>query len=113
MIVSTIISFLSTALSPVPVSGAVPANPPDTFITVEQTGGSQTNRLDRATVTIQSYAPSIEAAAQLNDSVASAMASIVSLDSVSRCSRNADYNFTDSARGRCRYQAVFDLVYYR
>lgn len=111
MIEPTIIAYLLEELD-LPVSGAVPSNPPDTFVTVEKTGGRRTNRIDAATVAIQSWAPSIEQAAVLNDRVKAAMEKIVQLDSISSCDLDADYNYTDNTRKRPRYQALFDVVYY-
>lgn len=111
MIEPTIIAYLDAALD-VPVSGAVPSNPPASFVTVEKTGGRRTNKIDSATIAIQSWAASIAEAAALNDQVKTAMENIVQLDSISSCDLNSDYNYTDSTRKRCRYQAVFDVVYY-
>ena len=31
---------------------------------------------------------------------------------IAACRLNSDYNFTDTAKKKYRYQAVFDLVYY-
>ena len=111
MIEPIIIEYLSEQLS-VPVSGAVPANPPDTFLTVEKTGSRRSNRIDAATIVVQSWAPSIAQAAALNDRVKAAMEEIVRLDVISSCNLDTDYNYTDTTRKRCRYQAVFDVVYY-
>lgn len=111
MIEPTVIEYLIDALD-VPVSGGVPADPPATFVTVEKTGGRRSNRISASTLAIKSWAPSIAEAAALNDRVKAAMEAIVGLDNVSSCSLNTDYNFTDTARNRCRYQAVFELVHY-
>lgn len=111
MIEPTIIAYLAEALG-LPVSGAVSSNPPDTFVTVEKTGGRRANRIDAATLAVQSWAPTIEQAAALNDRVKAAMEAIVQLDSISSCDLDTDYNYTDTTRKRCRYQAVFDVVYY-
>lgn len=111
MIEPTVIAYLSEQLA-VPVSGAVPSNPPDSFVTVEKTGGRRVNWVDQATLAIQSWAPTIEAAAALNDQVKAAMTDVVQLDSISACDLDADYNYTDTTRRHCRYQAVFDVVYF-
>ena len=37
---------------------------------------------------------------------------MVALDEVSKVSLNSDYNFTDAATKRYRYQAVFDIIHY-
>lgn len=111
MIEPTVIEYLIDELG-VPVSGGVPADPPDTFVTVEKTGGRRVNRISASTLAIQSWAPSIAEAAALNDRVKAAMETIVRLDSVSSCELDTDYNYTDTTRNRCRYQAVFDVVHY-
>ena len=111
MIEPTIIEYLAERLG-VPVYGAIPANPPDTMVTVEKTGGRHINLIDAATLAIQSWAPSIEQAAQLNDQVKAAMAAAVELATISSCDLDTDYNFTDTARNRPRYQAIFEVVYY-
>lgn len=111
MIEPVIISYLSEQLG-VPVYGVIPPDPPATMVTVEKTGGRRSNLIDAATLAIQSWAPSVEAAAQLNDQVKAAMASSVEMDAISSCDLNADYNYTDNTRKRPRYQALFDVVYY-
>ena len=111
MIEPVIIAYLGEQLG-VPVYGAIPPDPPATMVTVEKTGGRRANRIDAATLAVQSWAPTIEQAAQLNDRVKAAMAASVELDSVSSCDLDTDYNYTDDSRKRPRYQAVFDVVYY-
>lgn len=111
MIEPTIIAYLAERLD-VPVFGSIPADPPAVMVTVEKTGSRRSNRLDAATLAVQSWAGSIEQAAQLNDRVKAAMDASVELDAISSCDLNADYNYTDNVRKRPRYQAVFDVVYY-
>ena len=48
MIEKIAINHLSTALT-VPVYMEIPQNPPNTFVLVEKTGSSRTNRVNRAT----------------------------------------------------------------
>lgn len=111
MIETIVLDYLSDALS-IPVSMEVPENPPDQFVVIEKTGGGEENHIKSATLAIQSIAPSLYEAAVLNENVKSAMDGIVVLDTIGRSSLNSDYNFTDTAAKRYRYQAVFDLIYY-
>lgn len=111
MIEPTVITYLSGKLS-VPVSGGVPASPPEKFVTVEKTGGSVENLIRSSTLAIQSWAPSIAEAAALNDEVIDAMSGILILGDISSVELNSDYNFTDTTRNHPRYQAVFDIVHY-
>jgi len=40
------------------------------------------------------------------------MRDMVELDSISSCGLNSDYNYTDTATRRYRYQALFNIVYF-
>ena len=111
MIETIVLDYLSDVLS-VPVSMEVPEDPPDQFVVIEKTGGGKENHIKSATLAIQSIAPSLYEAAVLNENVKIAMDGIEALDSIGRSSLNSDYNFTDTASKRYRYQAVFDLIYY-
>ena len=106
-----VVHYLDTELT-VPVSGAVPSPLPATFVTVERTGGSASNKLRTATLAIQAWAESIDEAANLCADVVEAMDGIIAEDEISRCTLNASYNFTDTTTKHCRYQAVFDVVHY-
>ena len=111
MIETIVLDYLSEALS-VPVSMEVPEDPPDQFVVIEKTGGGEENHIKSATLAIQSVADSLYQAAVLNEAVKAYMDGISDLDSIGRSSLNSDYNFTDTASKRYRYQAVFDLIYY-
>lgn len=106
-----VVKYLDDELS-VPVSGEIPSPMPDTFITVERTGGSITNKIRTATLAIQAWAESIDAAANLCALVTETMENIVGEDEISRCTLDSSYNFTDTTTKHCRYQAVFDVVHY-
>jgi len=106
-----VIGYLTGELS-VPVSGDIPHPMPPKFVTVEKTGGGMANRLPHATIAVQSWAETRDEADSLNEQTKAAMLGLVSLDSVSRCALDADYNYTDEETRRYRYQAVFDVAYY-
>lgn len=111
MIEKTVTDHLRTAL-PVPVYMEIPENPPDTFVLIEKTGSSRSNRVSRATLAVQSWAKRMADAAALNEAVKETMDNITDLDGISACRLNTDYNFTDTTTKHYRYQAVFDLVFY-
>ena len=48
----------------------------------------------------------------LNEAVKQAMYDIADETEVCKCSSNSDYNFTDTATKKSRYQAAFDLVHF-
>lgn len=111
MIEKIVTDHLRTAL-PVPVYMEIPENPPDTFVLIEKTGSSRANRINRATLAVQSWAKSMADAAALNEAVKETMDNITDLDGICSCQLNTDYNFTDTTTKHYRYQAVFDLVFY-
>lgn len=109
-----IIGYLSREVCP--AYGEVPPDPPDEFIVVEKTGSGPVEGsagvIPSGTVALQSYAPTLAAAADLNERVKTAMAAIVATSTVTSAVLNGDYPYTDTATKRRRYQAVYDLVYY-
>lgn len=110
MIEKIVLDFLEQKLT-VPVSMEVP-DKGKSYVVIEKTGGYKSNHVFSATMAVQSVAPSLIEAAELNEEVKLAMEQIEELEEVSSCSLNADYNFTDTTTKRYRYQAVFDLVHY-
>lgn len=107
-----LIEYLNTQLS-VPVYGDVPEVMPDTFVTLEKTGSHRENLIETSTIAVQSWAKaSREDACDLNDLVKVAMDGAVSLTEVFRSACETDYNFTDTATKRYRYQAVYAVVHH-
>lgn len=96
----------------VPVYIDVPADPPENYVVIERTGGSETEHIRSATIAVQSYGPRKTAAAELHEQVMSLLPDIADGVRVSACDLNAEYDYTDTQTKRYRYQAVFDLVYY-
>lgn len=82
------------------------------YVMIERTGGGETNHIKSARVAVQSYAPSMHEAAELNEEVKNAMKGFVQLQSVTAANIDTDYNFTDESRGEYRYQAVFLISHY-
>lgn len=96
----------------VPVYMETPPKPPETYVLAEKTGGSMENRQKSAMITVQSYAPRLLAAAELNEAVKTAMESLAEREEIASCRLNSDYNFTNTASKGYRYQAVFDIYHY-
>lgn len=112
MIEEIIMNYLIAKLINVEVFTETPKEHSLSYVRIERTGGSIENHLHSVTMTIQSYGPSLYEAASLNDRVIKAMLAIVELDSISKCSLNAEYNYTDTRTKKYRYQSVFNLIYY-
>lgn len=103
--------YLSGALS-APVYTTIPSPLPNRFYLIEKVGGSETDKIPSAAVALQSYGSSLFDTAAMNLAGIKAMLSMVELDAVSAVSLNSDYNYTDAARKRNRYQAVFNITYF-
>lgn len=111
MIEKIILNYLNSKLK-VPVVMEEPAVKPTSLVVVQKTGSSRVNYIFSATVAIQSYGGSLLEAAELNEAVKDAMFGITEVDEVASVRLNSDYNFTDSATKKYRYQAVFELTHY-
>lgn len=110
MIEKVIYDYLDKTLS-VPVKFEKPKEYKK-LVLIDKTGGYSSNQIYHSTIAIQSYAPSLLEAMELNESVKESMNYIVSLDSVSKCALNSDYNFSNATTKEYRYQAVFDITHY-
>lgn len=110
MIETTVLDYLSGELAE-PCYMEVPSNPQETFVVIEKTGSSRTDHVNAATLAIQSYAGSLEQAAELNDRVKTAMDNITTLADIGGVKLNSDYNFTNTQTKKYRYQAVYVLTY--
>ena len=111
MIERILLEYLSGQLD-IPVYLEKPPNPPKKMVLVEKTGSSQTDRIDGATIAIQSYGGSLVETIELNERVKAVMEDIISLDSIGGCDFSTDYNFTDTQTKQHRYQAVYYITYY-
>lgn len=111
LIETTILNHLSAVL-PEPVYMEEPPNPGTAFYVLEKTGSGKTDQICRSTFALQSYAPSLHEAALMNSAGKAAMEGSAALSAVTAALLNSDYNFTNTAKKRYRYQAVFDIYHY-
>jgi hypothetical protein len=111
MIEKIILDYLESVLT-CPVYMEEPEDKPAKFVLIQKTGGRMTNMISYSTVAIQSYDQSLYEASVLNDAVKQKMLEIVKEQDVAGIRLNSDYNFTDAATKRYRYQAVFELTHY-
>ncbi len=105
------LGYLSGTLE-VPVYMEVPENCPSSFVVMEKTGSRRENRVNHATIAVQSYAETLYGAAALNERVKEAMDGLGALHQIGSAKLNSDYNFTDTATKKYRYQAVYDITHY-
>lgn len=85
---------------------------PEEYVIFERTAGGEVEHIKNATLAVQSVSTSLLKAVELNERVKDAMATFAELDSVSACTLNSDYNYSDTTTKRYRYQAVFNIIYY-
>ena len=112
MIEETIKNYLEQRLS-VPVVLEFPADPPASFLLIERAGGGERGLLCTPTFAVQSYGPTLQAAAELNEQVKTVMRGLAEQPQICRVRLDTDYNFTDPATKRYRYQAIFGIIHYR
>lgn len=110
-LIETVLRSYLAGVLPVPVYLSVPASPPDSYVVLERTSGSVTNHLPAAQFAIQSYAPTMQGAAELNEVVKIMMEGFAQLDDIGSARLGSDYNFTDTTKKGFRYQALYDIVY--
>ena len=110
MIETTVLDYLSSVLTE-PCSLEVPERLPARFVLLEKTGSSRKNFINTATFAVQSYAPSLFEAAELNERVKAAMDDLILLPDIFSAKLDSDYNFTDTATKQYRYQAVYNITY--
>lgn len=111
MVEVTILNHLKDKLS-VPVRLEKPEPAPDEYVLFEKIGSDRSNHLVSSTFAFQSYSKSTYGAAALNELTKQAVDSLIELDDIASVKLNTDYNFTDTATKKYRYQAVYDIKHY-
>lgn len=113
MIESTILSFLDNAGLDAPLYMEIPENPPDEFYILENTGQSMRDQVRTTTMAVQSYAQSMERAADLAYEIDEViLETLQELDDVAGVRLNSLYNFTDQSTKQYRYQGVYVITHY-
>ena len=88
------------------------AQRPPRYYLAARLGNTPDNHINHARIAVQSYAPSLVEAMALNRAAYEAMKSLPELSAVTSAGLVSDYNFTDTATGRYRWQAVYEISYY-
>lgn len=111
MIEKTLLKYLKENLD-VDVYAEEPLKKPSKYVLFERTAQTNQYTIKTTTFAIQSYAPSLLEAAELNEKVENAMLNMNKLDVINKVQLNSSYNFTDVETKRYRYQAVFHITHY-
>ena len=110
--IETIIREALASVLAVPVYMEAPLDKPESYVVLEKTGSRRPDRLDTATLAVQSIAPSLEAAAALNETAKAAMDWLpYTVPEIFAAKLNSDGNFTDTRTKERRYQAVYNITY--
>ena len=96
-----------------PTYTEIPKEKPERYIVFERTGSREMNHITEATIAIQSFGSSLLDTIQVNEAVKRHMDHFADLPEICNCRLNSDYNFTDTETKKYRYQAVYDIKYYR
>lgn len=112
MIETALIKYLNDNLD-VEAYAEYPKTAPVQFVLLEKTGSSSRNMITSATIAIQSYADTLIDAMKLNEVVKKVMDGLWENDDIIKCELNTDYNFTDTQTRKYRYQAVYDITFYK
>lgn len=111
MIEITVRDYLSGILT-VPVLLEREPSEDGRYVLIQKTGSRRADRIDTATLAIQSIGPSLYEAAALNEEVKAAMYSMPDTEmNIFRVELNSDYNFTNTSTKERRYQAVFHITF--
>lgn len=115
MIELSIFKYLNTALD-VPCYMEMPERRTESsFVIIQKTNGSEKNHIKSATFALQSFAPSLYEAAELNEVVKAAMSRLTAETTVCKAELNSDYYFPITGKqntlNEYRYQAVYNLIY--
>ena len=111
MIELTVKEFMEQYLA-APVFMEFPEDSPETFVVLKKGGSARENLLDSAMLVVDSYGPTLLAAAMLNETVKTALDDLVQLSQISASRRGGDYPAFDTKNKRYRYQAVQNITYY-
>lgn len=112
MIEETLLNYLNNSDLSVTAYAQRPDDEPASYVLIEKTGSRRTNRIETATIAIQSYAGSLYNAASLNEEVKAVMDAMPDTEDIGRVSLVSDYNFTSTTAKKYRYQAVYNITYY-
>lgn len=112
IIEEVLLNYLNASDLSVTAYAQRPEVEPESYILVEKTGSERTNRINMATIAIQSYADTLYEAATLNEDVKDVMDGLAELDEIGSVRLVSDYNFTSTTSKHYRYQAVFNITHY-
>ena len=112
IIEAVILDHLRTVLG-VPAYAEQPTAGSGEYLVLQRLGGAQRNRIPWISAAIQSCAPSLYEAAALSDRVRAAMERLADKDGICESRLVSESEFSDPEAKIRRYQAIFEITYYR
>ena len=88
----------------------VPNPMPASFVTVERTGGGDSDMIDRATLAVQCWASGRKAAADMADAVRCELVAMTGTGGFGAVTVQSIYNWPDAKARKARYQLVVSAV---
>lgn len=111
MIEKTVLDYLNNVLG-IPVYMELTPPIPKRYAVIEKTGSRRSNRIESATLAIQSVGETLYEAASINQFVKQAMFALPDQAAgVFSVELDSDYNYTNTNTKERRYQAVFDITF--
>lgn len=110
MIEKIIIEYLNNMLD-VPAYAEEPVNKEDSYCIIQTIDAGRKNFINKVTVIIRSYAPSLQKAEELYTKVKNAMYSIDTLNNISSGKLGGGGQAIDEATDRYAYDCIFNLFY--
>ena len=111
MIEEIIIKRLNAVLG-IYVGGEVPVEPDQRFVVVRKRGGERTDHIYTSLIQFDVYAERLSEASALCKALVEAVDDLTCLDEICNCEYGGDYNATDTASKRYRYQAMYNITHY-
>ena len=111
MIEKIVLDYLNAVLS-VPAQMEEHGAEPSDFVLLHKGDSKTEDFVTTSVIVVTSHGSSLLKAATLNEQVKKAMTDLYTTEQVSACRLATDYNYTDTASKRYRYQAVFNITHY-
>jgi len=90
-----------------------PPNPPKKYVIIDRINGEIKNCMGTAQIAVQSIAPTLDEALTINEAVIEDMLAFTERNDIAKSKLDNCYNYSNAADHTYKYQAVFELVYYR
>lgn len=111
--IEVIVLRILAARLPEQIYAEYPPDPPAAFFVLDKLADREARFVNTASFALQAYAPTKLAAARLIAGAREALDALLMLPEVSRMQPENEAPFPDTRTKAYRYQATFDVTYYR